>query len=136
MLKRILIALLAVAATSMGFAQVTTSSITGTVVGAKNEALAGATITAVHTPSGTTYSTVSKTGGVFNLPGLRAGGPYTVTINFVGFRQQVLDGINLTLGDAYNINAEMVSEALDLSTVVVTSTRRKSAKDISGATTN
>jgi hypothetical protein len=136
MLKRISFLLFAVAATLILRAQVTTSSITGTITDGKNEAIAGATITAVHTPSGTTYSTVSKSGGVFNLPGLRAGGPYTVTITSVGFRQQVLDGINLTLGDAFNINADMVSETVDLATIVVTSTKKRSAKDISGASTN
>ncbi|MGC4038931.1 MAG: TonB-dependent receptor [Chitinophagaceae bacterium] len=135
MLKRIALLCLAISATFFLHAQVTTSNITGTVTDGKN-GLAGATITAVHTPSGTTYATVSKTGGVFNLPGLRAGGPYTVTINYVGYRQQVFDGINLTLGDAFNINAEMISETVDLSTVVVTGTRRKLAKDIAGASTN
>lgn len=136
MLKRIVLLSFAIAATFILRAQVTTSSITGTVTDGKNEAIVGATITAVHTPSGTTYSTASKNGGVFNLPGLRAGGPYTVTITSVGFRQQVLDGINLTLGDAYNINADMVSETVDLSTIVLTSTKKRSAKDISGASTN
>jgi hypothetical protein len=136
MLKRITLLSFAIVATFILRAQVTTSSITGTVTDGKNEAIVGATITAVHTPSGTTYSTASKSGGVFNLPGLRAGGPYTVTITSVGFRQQVLDGINLTLGDAYNINADMVSETIDLATIVVTSTKKRSAKDISGASTN
>ncbi|MBS1610574.1 MAG: TonB-dependent receptor [Bacteroidetes bacterium] len=136
MLKRIALLSFAIAATFILRAQVTTSSITGTVTDGKNEPIAGATITAVHTPSGTTYSTVSKNGGVFNLPGLRAGGPYSITITSVGFRQQVLDGIKLTLGDAYNVNVEMISETVDLSTIVLTSTKRKAAKDIAGASTN
>jgi len=136
MLKRIALLSFAIAATFFVRAQVTTSSITGTVADGKNEPLAGATVSAVHTPSGTTYTTISKTGGVFNLPGLRAGGPYTITINFVGFRPQVIDGVNLVLGDAYNINAEMISETVDLSAVVVTSTKRKAALDRSGASTN
>ena len=136
MLKRIALLSFAIAATFFVRAQVTTSSITGTVTDGKNEPLAGATVSAVHTPSGTNYTTISKTGGVFNLPGLRAGGPYTITINFVGFRPQVIDGVNLVLGDAYNINAEMISETVDLSAVVVTSTKRKAALDRSGASTN
>jgi len=137
MLKRIALSVLAVATIFIVKAQVTTSSITGTVTDTKNEPLAGATVTAIHTPSGTKYATVSKSGGVFNLPGLRAGGPYSVTISSVGFKQQTLDGITLTLGDAYNINAEMVSETVDLSAVVISSTtRRRSAQDRSGASTN
>lgn len=40
-------------------AQVTTSSITGTVKSGTNEALAGATITATYQPTGTVYTTTS-----------------------------------------------------------------------------
>ncbi|MBD0365695.1 MAG: carboxypeptidase regulatory-like domain-containing protein, partial [Flavisolibacter sp.] len=52
-------------------AQVTTSSISGTVVDKNSQALSGATVTAVHLPSGTTYSALSGKEGVFNLPNLR-----------------------------------------------------------------
>lgn len=54
-------------------AQVTTSSITGTITDDKGEPLIGATVTAIHQPSGTTYMTSTKKGGGFNLPGLRPG---------------------------------------------------------------
>lgn len=117
-------------------AQVTTSSISGTVTDQKGEGLQGATIEAVHQPSGTKYTTVSKKGGVFNMPGLRAGGPYTVTVTFTGYKPQVTENITLTLGDSYNINAEMSSTATDLAAVVVTGTRRRSSADRSGPTTN
>ncbi|MES1214428.1 MAG: carboxypeptidase regulatory-like domain-containing protein [Bacteroidota bacterium] len=136
MLKRISLLSMAVLSAIFLSAQVTSSSITGVVSDGKNELLAGATITAVHTPSGTKYETVSKTGGVFNLVGLRAGGPYTVTINFVGFKTQVVDGITLMLGDPYNLNPVLESNTVDLTTVVLTSTRKRSAADRTGASTN
>ncbi len=117
-------------------AQVTTSSINGTVTDAKGETLAGATVTAEHQPSGTKYSTVSKKGGVFNMQGLRAGGPYKITIDYIGYKQQVTENITLALGDAYNINAEMTASATDLAAVTVTGTRRRASADKNGATTN
>jgi hypothetical protein len=84
MLKRILVLLaFSFVSSSILFAQVTTSSITGTVKGDNGQLLAGATVTAVHLPSGTQYSTISSKDGVFNLPGLRVGGPYQVTIAVV-----------------------------------------------------
>jgi len=49
-------------------AQVTTSTITGTVKSDKGDPLEGATIRATHTPSGSVYTTVSKKGGTFTLP--------------------------------------------------------------------
>src|SRR3954468_6397399 len=88
-------------------AQVTTSSITGTAQTSKGEFLEGATVTATHQPSGTTYSTVAKKGGSFTLPNLRVGGPYTVEINFVGLKPETLQGINLQLGEPYNITATL-----------------------------
>ncbi|HTL09105.1 MAG TPA: carboxypeptidase-like regulatory domain-containing protein, partial [Chitinophagaceae bacterium] len=103
MLKKIpgfLTFVLALSLTTLTHAQVTTSAINGTVTGTKGEPLQGATVTAVHLPSGTKYTTLSKKGGVFNMPGLRAGGPYTVTVNFVGYKPQVTDNITLALGES------------------------------------
>jgi len=138
MLKKIsgfLTFLLALSITTMQ-AQVTTSSINGTVTDTKGETLSGATVTAEHQPSGTKYATISKKGGVFNLPGLRSGGPYKVTINFVGYKPQVTENITLALGDAYNINAEMSTTITDLAAVTITGNRRRSSADKNGATTN
>src|SRR5688572_7511827 len=66
-------------------AQVTTSSISGVVKSAAGEALAGATVKAVHTPTGTNYTTVSTREGVFNIVNMIPGGPYTIEISFVGY---------------------------------------------------
>ena len=83
---------------SMGaLAQVTTSSINGIVKDASGKSLEGATVTAVHTPSGTTYNTVAKKQGVFTLPSLRIGGPYMVKVNFVGFGTLTVESVNLLL---------------------------------------
>lgn len=138
MLKRItlMLAIAFIAAIPI-YGQVTTSSITGIVTDDKGEPLVGATITALHQPSGTEYVTISKSGGVFNLPGLRPGGPYKLTIDFVGFKQYVEEGFSLVLGDAYNITTSMVSTTVDLSAVVVSSTAgRRAFQEKSGASTN
>ena len=66
-------------------AQVTTSSITGFVKSDNGEPLEGATVTAVHVPSGTKYVTLTKKDGNFTLPNTRIGGPYTVTVEYVGY---------------------------------------------------
>ncbi len=119
------------------FSQVTTSALTGTVTDSKGEGLPGATITAVHVPSGTKYQTIANKGGVFNMPGLRAGGPYTVTINYVGYKPEVTDNITLILGDAYNLNTRMTASATELATFVFTApSGRRNANERNGATTN
>lgn len=135
MLKRILLLAAIVLAASAAFAQVTTSSITGVVKGANQEGLAGATITATHTPSGTVYVTIAKKDGIFTLPGLRIGGPYTVKVDFVGQKSQVFENIYLQLGESYNINASLGTDEKELSGVVVTGRGRRAATDKGGMST-
>ena len=116
-------------------AQVTTSSISGSIKQSNGEALPGATISAIHVPSGTRYETVSTKSGTFTLPGLRPGGPYTLSCQFVGLGTQNIDGITLTLGDAYNVNLSMVPASQTLKEVVV-SGGKSAANQKTGASTN
>ena len=71
-------------AISSVMAQVTTSSMSGTVV-AEGEEIIGATVDVVHTPSGTHYRAVTNEKGVYTINGMRVGGPYQVTVKCIGF---------------------------------------------------
>ncbi|WP_373494022.1 TonB-dependent receptor domain-containing protein [Aquiflexum sp.] len=123
LLKSLFAVFVLVVTTGMVYSQgVTTSSMQGVVRDVSGESLPGANIVAVHTPSGTRYGAVSNMDGRFVLPNIRVGGPYTVTITYVGFEDNVTENINLALGQNYNINAEM-SDAMDLDMVEVVNTR-------------
>ena len=65
-------------------AQVTTSSMTGkvTLEGSGDEII-GATVVAVHEPSGTRYNAVTNVNGMFTIQGMRTGGPYNVTVSYI-----------------------------------------------------
>ncbi|MCX6142234.1 MAG: carboxypeptidase-like regulatory domain-containing protein, partial [Ignavibacteriales bacterium] len=105
--KWVAVALLALlcAGTSAVLAQgTTTSAINGKIMSTNGEAIIGANVIAVHNPSGTTYGTASRIDGGFNLLGLRPGGPYTVTVSFVGSRQDKRDDITLRLGQNLEMN--------------------------------
>ena len=117
-------------------AQVTTSTITGTVLSAKNEPLEGATITATHTPSGTVYTTVAKRGGAYTLPSLRIGGPYVINVTSAGKQDQTINDVTLSLGEPYNLNVTMEDRTTDLAAVVVTAIGTRTARDKTGASTN
>ena len=65
-------------------AQVTTSSMNGRVIGGKSETLPGAGIVAVHTPTGSQYTATTNADGMFYIPNMVVGGPYKVTVSFVG----------------------------------------------------
>jgi hypothetical protein len=137
MLKRILCLLTIVLFVSTyAFSQVTTSSITGSVKDANGQPLVGATVTAIHTPSGSTYSTIAGKDGVFTLPNLRIGGPYSVKITFSGEQPFNLEGFNLELGQPYNINAVLSQNVQALETVIIAGRSRRSAPDKTGASTN
>jgi hypothetical protein len=101
----------------IAFAQVTTSSISGTVVDEKGVPLPGVTITATHTPTGTNYATVSRVDGRYNLPNLRVGGPYTVTFSFIGFTSSVQKDITLSLGQESKIGTKLLPTSRQLGEV-------------------
>ncbi|PHI21234.1 hypothetical protein CEQ90_04240 [Lewinellaceae bacterium SD302] len=103
---------------------VTTASVFGKLIdGQTGEPLIGATVQAVHTPSGTTYGNVTDVDGFFRLPGMRVGGPYTLTASYVGFEPSVQENVSLQLGQAYEFSPTMGAAAIELTGVTVTSSR-------------
>jgi len=101
-------------------AQVTTSSITGTVHDNDGNPLPAATVMAVHVPSGTTYGTTTREDGRFSLPGMRVGGPYTVTVTFVGYQKKTTEDIHLALGVARNLEFVLHDENIKLDEITIT----------------
>jgi len=101
-------------------AQVTTSSMTGLVTQSSGQTTAGATIKAVHVPSGTVYSGSANAAGRFSLPNMRVGGPYKVEVTYVGQSPIVFDDIYLQLGEPFIINPKFGETSMSLDEVVVT----------------
>lgn len=108
---------------SGAMAQVTTAAINGFVTDSKGEGLPGATVVAVHTPSGSRYGTVTNASGVYTLPTVRVGGPYTITVSYVGFKEQTLNDVYASLGTAADANFKLIDEGTNLSEVVVSTSR-------------
>ena len=106
--------------------QVTTSSISGTVKSATGEMLPGATVTAVHTPTGTGYTTISTRNGVFNIVNMIPGGPYTIEISFVGYTAYKESDVILRLGETTRIDPLLNPSGSQLSDVVVSAGRGSS----------
>lgn len=115
---------------------VTTASISGKVVSDEGESLSGAVVTAVHTPSGTKYYSISNLEGRYLIPNMRVGGPYAVSTSFMGYSVSNVDGVSLSLGVTSNIDFKLISESTQLSEVVVVTDRNPIiSSDRTGAST-
>ncbi len=119
-------------------AQVTTSSLAGKVTldDANGEEVIGATIQAIHEPSGTRYAAVTNTSGRFTIQGMRTGGPYSVTVSYIGFQPKTVKGVNLQLGETYNLSVWLSEDANELAEVFVSGKASKFAAEKTGASTN
>lgn len=117
-----------------GYSQVTTSSMTGVVKSTKGEPLVGATVVARHEPTGSTFTTITRTGGIFDLTNLPPGGPYSITITYVGYVAYKKSDVNIPLGEKFDLQTEMSDK--ELQSVVVTAAGRKGITEKTGASTN
>ena len=118
-------------------AQITTSSLSGKVVAAETgEEVIGATILAVHTPSGTSYTAVTNIDGRFTIQGMRTGGPYSVSISYVGFQKKTYTDLTLQLGEMFNLEAEISEDTKMLGEVIVSGKASKFSAEKTGASTN
>jgi hypothetical protein len=105
-MRRTLCAALVVclAAGSAAAQGVTTGSMAGVVSDAQGAVVPGATVTAIHEPSGTSYEAVTQADGRFAILGMRVGGPYTVKAELAGFGVQTKDSIEVTLGTGTDLD--------------------------------
>jgi hypothetical protein len=133
-MRRILLMASFMLSSAAGWAQVTTSSITGTISDGA-EALPGANVVAVHEPSGTQYGTLTNAGGHFAIPNARVGGPYTITVTFIGYQTLKLSEVYLKLGQPYVYNGAMKQQASELDEVII-SDAASLASERTGASTN
>lgn len=117
---KLLLTVSLVLSTIFSYAQVTTSGLTGTVKDDKGEALIGATVKAVHVPSGTVYGTTTQDGGHYNIRGMRVGGPYTITVSYVSYKEEQAQNVSLPLGQTFKIDFKLETAATALKELVVT----------------
>ena len=114
---------------------VTTSSINGVVTDDKGSELPGATVVAIHRPSGTRYGTTTNTTGRYTFPAVRIGGPYDITISYVGFQDQKRELLSADLGVPAVLNVKLSDQGNQLAEVVVTAGSIVDAER-NGASTN
>jgi len=96
---------------------VTTAAMSGFVADQTGSPLADANVVALHVPSGTQYRAVSRTGGTYNIPNMRVGGPYRVTATRIGYRSHTQENLFLTLGQDLRADFRLEAQAVELAAV-------------------
>lgn len=87
----------------------TSSALAGRITTDDGQALAGASVTLKHEPTGTVDALVTPAGGRYSFTGLRPGGPYTLKITEDGYRPREYRELQLALAQELMINVVMSS---------------------------
>lgn len=116
-------------------AQVTTATLNGLVQDKKGAALAAATVTIEFPDAGIKQTVTTKADGRFAVPNLRVGGPYKITINFVGYNTTVVNDIFLELGQNTPVEVTLEEKAGELKEVVIQGGNRIFDNKRTGAST-
>lgn len=106
-------------------AQETTSEIVGSVSDGGSP-LVGATVSVINVPTGTKSVTTTRREGRYNFPNLRVGGPYIVTVSYVGFEDAKRDSVFLLLGQEFTADFKLKASSQTLQGVTVSSIRQNS----------
>ena len=106
-------------------AQVTTGAISGSVVDETQSPVAAAEVIAVHQPSGTRYQAITRADGRFSIPGMRVGGPYTLTVSHVGYSGAPAQNVYVALGGSTVVNLTVRPSAITLAGIDVVAERQQ-----------
>ena len=101
--------------------------MSGIVKSNTGEVLPGASVMVVHKPTGSKYFSTTAYDGGYSVQGLRPGGPYTVTVTYVGYKTTEITEINAPLGSNLSINVVVQEASNALKEVVIVSTKSNGA---------
>ena len=121
-LKALPIAIATLLAFPAAHAQYTSSALTGQVVDAQGKPVAGATVTIVNVPSGTTRVVTTDAKGMYNAVGLRVGGPFEISVKKDGLQPAEKDNVYLKLAETSTVDFTLGVQAKELAAVTVTAT--------------
>jgi hypothetical protein len=102
---------------------VTTGAMSGIVTNVQMQPVAGANVIAIHETSGSSYEATTRADGRFTIPGMRVGGPYSVTVAYTGaggtaFEPQTKTDVTVNLGVATDVNFSVTAIAVQESITV------------------
>ncbi|HTL06157.1 MAG TPA: carboxypeptidase regulatory-like domain-containing protein [Gemmatimonadales bacterium] len=108
---------------ALGAQGVTTSSLNGLISSEQGPPIPQANVLAVHLPSGTQYRAVARAGGAYSIPNMRIGGPYRVTVTYIGYQPKTENEVFLSLGQSLRLDFQLKAQAVQLAGLEVTATQ-------------
>ncbi len=102
---------LSVGLSTAAMAQETSSAMEGRILTPTGTPASNTTITVIHVPSGSSRTATVSDTGTFALRGLRVGGPYRVIVDSDTFQDTTVDGVFLTLGEAFDLNLQLEADS-------------------------
>ena len=96
------------------------SEMYGTVVDAQDQPLPGANVVLVNTATGFKAGAQTDFEGKYLIRDLQLGGPYKLTVSYVGFQTIIKEGLSFNLGDRIQENFTL-NEGQELENVVIES---------------
>ncbi|MCH8272775.1 MAG: carboxypeptidase regulatory-like domain-containing protein, partial [Candidatus Marinimicrobia bacterium] len=98
----------------------TTSRLSGKVTDDDGNPLAGTNVVATHEPTGIQYGAAVRNSGHYDILNMKVGGPYTVSVTYIGYQEQSEENVYLSLGQSIKIDFQMTEQAIEVAGVVVT----------------
>lgn len=105
--------------TGRAMAQSTDAGIRGTVTDASGDPVPGATVQVRNESTGFNTGTITNGSGQFNFVQLPLGGPYSVTVSYVGYTTQKKTGVTLSQAAKISLDIEISDATTELNEVVV-----------------
>ncbi len=96
-----------------GFTQETTAGMRGTVSTPDGTPATGVQVVVTDTRTGNSRTTSTGSNGVFQLSGLRVGGPYNVRITSDRYSDQTVSELFLNLGETYTFDVSLRDVAME-----------------------
>jgi hypothetical protein len=96
-----------------------TAVLRGRVTGEGGTPLAGAQVTVVHGPTSAQVRAMSDAEGIYQLTGMRPGGPYTVRVSRLGYATATRSDVEMRLGQLLVLNFQLSPSATTLEEITV-----------------
>ncbi len=113
--------------------EATTGTLEGRVTEEASGSVAGATVIAIHIPSGTRYAATSRVDGTYSIPGMRVGGPYRIRVNYQGYDNSESLDMTISVGNITRYDITISQKPTELPPGIVSASRGESGTVINNS---